>query len=53
MMYAIIKSFNATETEITLNTSLKDVRIRQEALMRQMGRKNRHEIALHAGKILF
>lgn len=52
-MYATIKCFNATETAIALNTSLKDVKNRQEALMRQMGLKSHHEIALLAGKILF
>ncbi|ECB7890902.1 hypothetical protein E1344_24215 [Salmonella enterica subsp. enterica serovar Bareilly] len=52
LMYAITEGFNTTETSIALNTSLKNIRNRQEALMRQMGLKNRYEIALLAGKIL-
>ncbi|EDZ9869141.1 hypothetical protein DIR67_23530 [Salmonella enterica subsp. enterica serovar Newport] len=53
LIYAIISGFDTTEIAIMLNTSLKNIRNRQELLMRQIGLRNRYEIALLAGKILF
>ncbi|ECN9266975.1 hypothetical protein ZL58_23510 [Salmonella enterica subsp. enterica serovar Typhimurium] len=52
LLHAISDGFNAAETAISMNTSAKSIRNRQEALMRQMGLKNRYEVALLSGKIL-
>lgn len=52
LMYTITEGFNLTDTAFTLNVSVKSIRNRQEALMRQIGLKNRYEMALLAGKLL-
>ncbi|HGT6054098.1 TPA: hypothetical protein ACM4E9_004237 [Escherichia coli] len=53
MIYAITKGLSTAQIAGLLNITLKSARNRQELLMRQIGIKNRYELALLSGIVLF
>ncbi|EBD7338770.1 hypothetical protein OE847_003721 [Salmonella enterica] len=51
LIFAITKGLNNTQIAIILNVSVKSVRNRQEALMREIGLRKRYEFAFLCGKV--
>lgn len=53
LIYAVTKGLNTTQTAFIFKTSAKNIQSRHETLMKQIGLRNRYELALLSGKVLF
>lgn len=53
LIYAITKGLSVAQIAIILNVSVKSVRNRQEALMREIGLKKRYEFAFLCGRVIY